>query len=121
MTLVIFCLFPLIVINGSIFNKFAVKYKIKVLDYYSKAAVIAEETISTIRTTVAFSQQKNVSNIYKSKLDDAKLTGIKSSTINGMNMGMMNFLIYDTYALAFWYGSTLILKGEATSGEVSIF
>jgi len=36
-------------------------------------------------------------------------------------MGMMNFLIYDTYALAFWYGSTLILKGEATSGEVSIF
>ena len=90
------------------------------MDYYSKASVIAEETISTVRTTVAFSQQKNVSKIYESKLETAKLTGIKSSILSGMSMGTMNFFIYSTYGLAFWYGSTLIAKGEATSGDVCI-
>jgi hypothetical protein len=35
-------------------------------------------------------------------------------------MGMMNFFMYSAYGLAFWYGSTLIAKGEAISGDVSI-
>ncbi|RIA79029.1 ABC transporter type 1, transmembrane domain-containing protein, partial [Glomus cerebriforme] len=77
-----------------------------------------EESISTIRTTVAFSQQKNISKIYESKLETAKKAGIKASTLNGLCMGFSNFFIYSTYALAFWYGSTLIISGETTVGAV---
>ncbi|RIA99696.1 P-loop containing nucleoside triphosphate hydrolase protein, partial [Glomus cerebriforme] len=120
MTLAIFGLIPIILINGGIFNKFTVKYKTKILDYYSNAAVIAEESISTIRTAVAFSQQKNISKIYESKLENAKKAGIKASTLNGLFMGSTNFFIYSTYALAYWYGSTLIINGETTGGVVVI-
>ncbi|RIA79822.1 ABC transporter type 1, transmembrane domain-containing protein [Glomus cerebriforme] len=118
LTLAIFGLVPIMLINGGIFNKFIVKHKTKVLNYCSNAAIIAEESISTIRTAVAFSQQKNISKIYESKLENAKKAGIKSGTLNGLFMGSMNFFIYLTYALAFWYGSTLIISGQATPGIV---
>ncbi|CAG8444023.1 151_t:CDS:2 [Funneliformis mosseae] len=118
MTLVICGLFPLITINGSIFNKFIAKYKVKILDYCSQAAVIAEETFSTIRTSIAFSQQKNLSKNYDAKLEKAKSIGVKTSALNGLCLGTINFFVYLTYALAFWYGSTLIISGELTPGTV---
>ncbi|GBB93073.1 hypothetical protein RclHR1_02100022 [Rhizophagus clarus] len=121
-TLVIFGLFPLITLNGGTCSKLIVKYKGKVLNYYSKSAVVAEESISTIRTTVAFSQQKNVSKLYDSKLEYAKLPGIKSSTLSGVNIGINDLFVYSAYSLAFWFGSTQIINDETTPGNVlSVF
>ncbi|CAB4485985.1 unnamed protein product [Rhizophagus irregularis] len=93
-----------------------------VLDYYSKSSTIAEESISTIRTTVAFSQQKNVSKLYDSKLEDAKSSGVKSNTFNSLSMGTNDFILNSMYALAFWFGATQIINGETTTGKVvSVF
>ncbi|RIA81686.1 hypothetical protein C1645_836576 [Glomus cerebriforme] len=47
-----------------------------------------------------------------------KKASIKASTLNGLYMGFSNFFIYSTYALAFWYDSTLIISGETTVGAV---
>ncbi|CAB4414464.1 unnamed protein product [Rhizophagus irregularis] len=122
MTLVIFVIFPMVMLNGGIFNRLIVNYKRKVLDYYSKSSVIAEESISTIRTTVAFSQQKNVSKLYDSKLEDAKLSGVKSSILNSFGIGTNEFILNSAYGLAFWFGSTQIINDETTSGKViSVF
>ncbi|CAB4376476.1 unnamed protein product [Rhizophagus irregularis] len=122
MTLVIFVEFPLIMLNGGIFNRLIVNYKLKVLDYYSKSSTIAEESISTIRTTVAFSQQTNVSKLYDSKLEDAKSSGVKSNTFNSLSMGTNDFILNSMYALAFWFGATQIINGETTTGKVvSVF
>lgn len=121
MTLVIFVEFPLIMLNGGIFNRLIVNYKLKVLDYYSKSSTIAEESISTIRTTVAFSQQKNVSKLYDSKLEDAKSSGVKSNTFNSLSMGTNDFILNSMYALAFWFGATQIINGETTTGKVSLY
>ncbi|CAB4426285.1 unnamed protein product [Rhizophagus irregularis] len=122
MTLVIFVEFPLIMLNGGIFNRLIVNYKLKVLDYYSKSSTIAEESISTIRTTVAFSQQKNVSKLYDSKLEDAKSSGVKSNTFNSLSMGTNDFILNSMYALTFWFGATQVINGETTTGKVvSVF
>ncbi|CAI2174746.1 14934_t:CDS:10 [Funneliformis geosporum] len=92
MTLVICGVFPLIAIN--------------------------EETFSTIRTAIAFSQQKNLSKNYDAKLEMVKSIGVKASGLNGLCVGTIKFFIYSTYALVFWYGSTLIISGEITPGTV---
>lgn len=54
----------------------------------------------------------------KKKLEDAKHIGIKKATSANISMGIAFFLIYASYALAFWYGATLILSNDYTIGKV---
>lgn len=44
--------------------------------------------------------------------------GIKKAVSANMAMGFTYLMIYLTYALAFWYGSTLVLSKEYTIGTV---
>ncbi|CAH1756276.1 1903_t:CDS:2 [Entrophospora sp. SA101] len=118
LTLVICCVIPLIVITTGIMNKLTSIYMRKTLDSYSFAGTIAEEVIATIRTTVAFGNQKKLSKLYDVHLGKAKVQGIKKSIVRGTSMGFIQFFIYTTYGLAFWFGSTLILSGELAPGSV---
>jgi ATP-binding cassette subfamily B (MDR/TAP) protein 1 len=85
-----------------------------------RIGTIAEESISTIRTVVAFGIQSKLSKLYDSHLYYAKKEGIKRGILNGAGLGAISFFTYTTYALTFWYGSTLILKAELNPGDVSI-
>ncbi|CAH1758914.1 12613_t:CDS:2 [Entrophospora sp. SA101] len=118
MTLVICCAVPLIAITSGVMNKFTSVYMKKALDSYSFAGTIAEEVISTIRTAVAFGNQKKLSKLYDVHLGKAKVQGVKKSIVNGTSIGVIYLFLYSTYALAFWFGSTLILSGELASGDV---
>lgn len=55
---------------------------------------------------------------YHKNLEDAKRVGIKKALSANISMGFTFFIIYLSYALAFWYGSTLILSKEYTIGTV---
>uniref|UniRef100_A0A669E678 ATP-binding cassette sub-family B member 5 n=1 Tax=Oreochromis niloticus TaxID=8128 RepID=A0A669E678_ORENI len=85
---------------------------------YAKAGAVAEEVISSIRTVFAFSGQEKEIERYHKNLEDAKRMGIKKAISANISMGVTFLFIYLSYALAFWYGSTLILNGEYTIGTV---
>lgn len=55
---------------------------------------------------------------YNKNLEDAKNMGIKKAISANIAMGFTFLMIYLSYALAFWYGSTLVLSGEYTIGTV---
>lgn len=57
-------------------------------------------------------------NRYHKNLEDAKNMGVKKAISANIAMGFAYMMIYFSYALAFWYGSTLILKEEYTIGKV---
>ncbi|CAG8764546.1 10468_t:CDS:2, partial [Acaulospora colombiana] len=119
LTLVIFCLVPLVAITSSIMNKLTARYMTRSLDFYSVAGTIAEEAISSIRTVMAFGSQKKLSQLYEVHLKDAKVEGKKKSIVNGVMMGVTFFFIYCTYALTFWYGSKSVADGSLTPGQVT--
>ncbi|KAF0561605.1 P-loop containing nucleoside triphosphate hydrolase protein [Gigaspora margarita] len=119
MTLVTGFILPFLTINSCLMNKFGAIFTKKSLDFYSSAGIIAEEAISTIRTAVAFSTQKKLSELYDAYLADARKEGLKKSLSNGFALGAMFFGIYTAYALAFWFGSTLIINHELTPGQVT--
>lgn len=61
---------------------------------------------------------------YQKHLEVAKKIGIKKAISANISMGIAFLLIYASYALAFWYGSTLVISKEYTLGNamtVSIF
>ncbi len=54
---------------------------------------------------------------YESKLDDARIFGIKKSVINGFVVGFLWLVINGGYSLGFWYGWKLTTEINSKTGE----
>lgn len=82
----------------------------KELKAYSRAGTVAEEVLSNIRTVVSFGGEDKELERYNGKLQDAEINGRKKGIYAGIGGGLMWFIIYCCYALAFYYGINLILE-----------
>ncbi|XP_037713457.1 ATP-dependent translocase ABCB1 [Drosophila subpulchrella] len=78
---------------------------------YAGAAVVAEGALSGIRTVKAFEGEAKELAAYRQSVIAAKLLNIKRNMFSGIGFGMLWFFIYASYALAFWYGVGLVIKG----------
>jgi len=103
---------PMIGITGGLMNKFISKYMQESLKNIAEGGSIAEEVISTIRTSHAFGSQKTLHTLYNTRVQNAKTVDIKGAIWQGGALGVMFFAIYASYALAFQFGTTLINSGE---------
>uniref|UniRef100_A0A8D3C149 ATP-binding cassette, sub-family B (MDR/TAP), member 4 n=1 Tax=Scophthalmus maximus TaxID=52904 RepID=A0A8D3C149_SCOMX len=120
LTLVILAVSPALGVSAALFSKVLTSFTSKEQTAYAKAGAVAEEVLSAIRTVFAFSgQDREIKRcVYTKNLEDAKKMGIKKAISANISMGFTFLMIYLSYALAFWYGSTLILSMEYTIGNV---
>ncbi|OPJ81787.1 multidrug resistance protein 1 [Patagioenas fasciata monilis] len=118
LTLVILALSPVLGFSSALWAKIISAFTNKELTAYARAGAVAEEVLAAIRTVVAFGGQRKEIERYQKKLEDAKRIGIKKAVSASISMGIAFFLIYASYALAFWYGTTLILSDDYTLGTV---
>ncbi|KAI3361034.1 hypothetical protein L3Q82_013229, partial [Scortum barcoo] len=118
LTLVILAVSPALGISAALFSKVLASFTSKEQTAYAKAGAVAEEVLSAIRTVFAFSGQEREIKRYNKNLEDAKNMGIKKALSANIAMGFTFLMIYLSYAVAFWYGSTLILSKEYTIGTV---
>ncbi|XP_071324542.1 ATP-dependent translocase ABCB1 [Trachinotus anak] len=118
LTLVILAVSPALGISAALFSKVLASFTSKEQTAYAKAGAVAEEVLSAIRTVFAFSGQDREIKRYHKNLEDAKRMGIKKALSANIAMGFTFLMIYLSYALAFWYGSTLVLNREYTIGTV---
>lgn len=109
LTLVILSCAPLIIISTAVVAKMQSSLTEKELKSYSKAGSVAEEVLGSIRTVVAFGGEKKELDRYEGLLEPAEMNGKKKGIYSGVGGGLMWFIIYCCYALAFWYGISLIL------------
>ena len=103
---------PMIAITGGLMNKFTSKYTQESLKAIAEGGSIAEEVISTIRTSYAFGSQNTLHSLYTTHAMTARTVGLKGAVWQGGAFGVMFFVIYASYALAFQFGTTLINSGE---------
>ncbi|XP_041834877.1 bile salt export pump isoform X2 [Melanotaenia boesemani] len=89
------------------------------LQAYAKAGAVADEVLSSIRTVAAFGGEKKEVERYDRNLTSAQKWGIRKGLIMGFFTGYMWLIIFLCYALAFWYGSTLVVDtNEYTPGTL---
>lgn len=55
---------------------------------------------------------------YNKNLEEAKKIGIRKAITSNISIGAAFLLIYASYALAFWYGTTLVLSKQYSIGKV---
>uniref|UniRef100_F7E6I5 ATP binding cassette subfamily B member 1 n=1 Tax=Ornithorhynchus anatinus TaxID=9258 RepID=F7E6I5_ORNAN len=118
LTLVILAISPVLGFSAAVWAKILSSFTDQELKAYAKAGAVAEEVLSAIRTVIAFGGQKKELERYNKNLEEAKKVGIKKAITANISIGVAFLLIYASYALAFWYGTTLILTEEYTIGEV---
>jgi ATP-binding cassette subfamily B (MDR/TAP) protein 1 len=105
-------------------QKFAENLTKNELKSYAKAGSIAEEVFTAIRTVFAFNGAQKEHKRYESRLEEARLFGIKKSIANGILLGSLWLVINCAYALGFWYGWSLTVpespgqEAEYTIGKI---
>jgi ATP-binding cassette subfamily B (MDR/TAP) protein 1 len=109
---------PVIGITGATMNKFISRYMQLSLKHVAEGGSLAEEVISTVRTAQAFGTQKILSAMYDIHIGKAFAVDFKAAMVHGFGLSVFFFVIYSAYALAFQFGTTLIIQGHATPGEV---
>ncbi|EDL14680.1 ATP-dependent translocase ABCB1 [Mus musculus] len=118
LTLVILAVSPLIGLSSALWAKVLTSFTNKELQAYAKAGAVAEEVLAAIRTVIAFGGQQKELERYNKNLEEAKNVGIKKAITASISIGIAYLLVYASYALAFWYGTSLVLSNEYSIGEV---
>uniref|UniRef100_A0A8C5WKG4 ATP binding cassette subfamily B member 4 n=1 Tax=Leptobrachium leishanense TaxID=445787 RepID=A0A8C5WKG4_9ANUR len=118
LTLVILAISPVMGLSAAIWAKILSAFTNKELTAYAKAGSVAEEVLAAIRTVIAFGGQNKEIERYEKNLEEAKRIGIKKAVTANISIGFAFLMIYASYALAFWYGTSLVIDESYTIGSV---
>ncbi|KAL2917729.1 hypothetical protein HK105_202602 [Polyrhizophydium stewartii] len=88
---------------------------------YASAGGVAQQVLSSMRTVVSFGGEEREVARYNKHLDEAERFGIKKALFNGIGVGAIQGLIFLVYALAFWYGNTLIPDSMNAGQVLNVF
>ncbi|KAL3528555.1 hypothetical protein ACH5RR_007877 [Cinchona calisaya] len=116
-SLAIFAVTPLTMFCGIAYKAIYGGLAGKEEESYRKAGSIAEQAISSIRTVFSFVAEDILAGKYVEVLDKSMPLGIKIGFAKGAGIGVIYLVTYATWALAFWYGSILVVRGEIKGGE----
>ncbi|CAG8596178.1 9116_t:CDS:10, partial [Ambispora leptoticha] len=118
LALVLCCVIPLLAIAGGAMSKAMAASTTEGQGAYADAGAVAEQTISGVRTVIAFGGESREIRKYLVQLQHAYKSGKRNALISGAGLGTIFLIMFCTYGLGFWYGSKLVLRGEKNGGEV---
>ncbi|XP_039613486.1 LOW QUALITY PROTEIN: bile salt export pump [Polypterus senegalus] len=123
LTLVVIAVSPLIGLGAGLMAMFVAKLTGQELKAYAQAGAVADEVLSAIRTVAAFGGEKKEVERYDQNLVEAQNWGIRKGAIMGLFQGYLWCIIFLCYALAFWYGSKLVIEDRELSagGLIQVF
>ncbi|CAA7267669.1 unnamed protein product [Cyclocybe aegerita] len=118
LSLALSSMLPCIVIAGAGMTIFGSKYSKYSMDALSKAGGTAQESLSTIRTVHAFGAERTLGAVYDAFLKRTCTFDIKFSQVIGVGMALFSMIVYSSYSLSFYFGTTLLLQGHGDAGTV---
>lgn len=107
-----------LMINTAVATKYIIKYSIPLAIGMAQAGVIAEETLSSIRLTAAFGNERRMAEQYDKHLISLQWAGLKLKAAIALMMAVVMSLLYLNYGLGFWQGSTFLRKEELDIQDV---
>lgn len=109
---------PIITVVGFVLNRFESKCKTQQLANTAEGGSLAEEVLSSTRNVIAFGIKNRLLEIYERTNAMTEKFGTRSILIRAPALAVMFFCIYGAYGLAFQFGTTLILEGKTSSGQI---
>ena len=105
LSLAVSCIFPCLAITGTIWSIFEQKWQKKTLDQIARGGSLAEEVISTVRTTQAFGAQQKLAAIYNQYIASATKYTMKQCIMLAGGTSIFYFVVYAAYGVSFGWSS----------------
>uniref|UniRef100_A0A915EH34 ABC transmembrane type-1 domain-containing protein n=1 Tax=Ditylenchus dipsaci TaxID=166011 RepID=A0A915EH34_9BILA len=114
MTIIMACLAPLMILTGAFMARLLATSAALESRNYAAAGAVAEQAISSIRTVTAFNGQEEECMRYEQALREGMKNGIRRAYYTGTGLSITFVVLYSSYALAFWMGTSFIADGQVS-------
>lgn len=112
LTLITLSIVPTIILVTGVCVALDAKLEGNIQPLYAQAGQLAEETFANIANVHAFWAHPKMATLYETYLLRARQYGRKKSPIYGVLFAMEYFCVFSGYALAFWQGVRMYVRGE---------
>jgi ABC transporter fused permease/ATP-binding protein len=121
LTLFMLATFPILIFAALFFGRFIRKLSKKAQDALAKANVMVEESLQSIQTVKAFTNEYYEVNRYGNALNDVVNIALKNAKFRGGFISFIIFAILGGIVLVMWYGSVLMSQNIITYGGLVSF
>ena len=118
LALIILAVTPLLAITAGLMAFFMQKLTLKTTALSAKAGGIAEEVIVSMRTVTSLNCQEFSAKRYESFVNRVEKFDIQKGWTIAITFGIITFLLFGIFGLAFWYGAYLTREDVMDAGRV---
>ncbi|XP_020702162.1 putative multidrug resistance protein [Dendrobium catenatum] len=116
LALVVFPAALLLIIPGLIYGRVLLKLTSRMLTEYNKAAVIASQALSSIRTVYAFRSEHRTAAAFSSSLKKSVRIGLQQGLAKSFSLGSAG-IIFTIWAFMVWYNTRLAAHDDYNGGS----
>lgn len=113
--------FPVLIVAALFFGRFIRKMAKKTQDALASANVVAEETLQSVHTVKAFTNELYEIGRYRSSMSRVVNVALKTATYRAGFISFIIFALFGGIVAVMWYGATLVQSGELTVGDLLSF
>ncbi|KAL8480032.1 hypothetical protein ACS0TY_026820 [Phlomoides rotata] len=118
LTLVLLSAIPVLVLSAAVMTVLMVKLTTRGHAAYSEAAVVVDQTISSIRTVASFTRERKAVYKYEKCVYKAYKVSVQEGLAAGLGSGVFMLVLFCSYALAVWFGAKMIINKGYSGGAV---
>ncbi|KAK5583784.1 hypothetical protein RB653_005384 [Dictyostelium firmibasis] len=112
---------PTMVSVGTVYAGWLKSLSLRSQRAQAQSTIVAEEAIGNIRTVQAFSNQHYETDRFMEKNQQSLSLSTESGVQIGIFQGVTSLALNSVSLLVYWYGGTLVSRGEMTGGQLTSF
>jgi len=121
LTLFNLSILPVLVISAIFFGRTIRKISRQAQDKLADSNTVVQETLQGIANVKAFANEAYESNRYDRNLREVVEIALKGATLRGGFASFIIFCLFGAIVGVIWYGSTLVLHGELSVGDLTTY
>ena len=121
LTLITLAIVPVVAISAGVLGKRMRKLSRAFQDSLAASTVVAEETISGVRTVRSFAREQMEIERYRTAVDESFQVAKRRASIIAALRGFIGFGGYGAIAAVLWAGGNMLVEGTLTIGELTSF
>ena len=112
---------PVVVVLAMFFGRFIRKLTKQRQDVLADTNVIVEETMQSIRTVKAYTNEAFESNRYVAKLEEVVRIALRAASMRGLFAGFIILVLFGSLFFIMWRAALLVQDGTMASGDLFNF
>ena len=121
LTLILLSTVPLYILVTILFGKINKDLAKKYQDIIANSSIIAEESFGNIRTVKSFGSENKEAEFYNDTINEVYKVGKKKAFWESCYFVTTNVFTYAAMLAILWYGGSLAVNKEITTGELTAF